>query len=248
MVAVRIVTRTRSARCRRGRALCAEPHLARLNVNLTLSVFVLWFLSAHSVSRLPLVCTLRYLVLPGVKQATFTGAQLRAGAAAYGFMTAGFFGPGNWPVLEAKAKAQIANSAAAQPVQDIPEPAYDWMPYFARFRDALPEDGVTSTLVAFGELMNSLHGYNEASPRPSREERAASVLQQAQDFVLGLLEPLFGSKHTPKLHETLCHACDEILLREDLSMADTSLKEQKHKGKKAGYKLTNLQTETAGRQ
>lgn len=191
-------------------------------------------------------CFSRYFVLPGVKQATFSGAQLRAGAAAYGLMTAGLFGPANWTAVKARAKARIANKAAGHPDGD--GSPYDWEPFFERFGDMLPEDAVTATMIAFGELMHYVHGYNEAGARSSRAERTAAVRQQTRNFVLGMLEPLFGRKSTPKLHEVLCHACDEVMLRDDLCMADTSFNEQKHKEEKAGYKLTNRQVQTAGRQ
>lgn len=183
-------------------------------------------------------------MLPGVKQATFSGAQLRAGASAYGLMTAGLFGPANWPAV--KEQALVRKRQGTAHTGDVPP--YDWGPYITRFWDKLPEDAVSATMIAVGELMHSLHGYNESRDRPSRAERARSLAQQARAFVLGMLEPLFGTKHTPKLHGVLCHIGDEVQLRDDLSMADTSLNEQKHKEEKAAYKLTNRQSQIFARQ
>jgi len=60
--------------------------------------------------------------------------------------------------------------------------------------------------------------------------------------------PLFGHKSTSKLHAVLCHAAAELRLRKSLTVADTSLNEQKHKEEKAAYWRTNRQVRAAGRQ
>ena len=38
--------------------------------------------------------------MPGVRQASFSGAQQRDGGAAFGFMMAGMWGPANWEDLK----------------------------------------------------------------------------------------------------------------------------------------------------
>lgn len=126
--------------------------------------------------------------------------------------------------------------------------AYDWEPFFQRFGDMLPQNAMTCTMAAFGQLMNDFHGYNQSSSPPSRAEMAQCFRSQAQDFALGMVEPLFGIKRSSKLHELNCHAAEEIELRGDFTMADTSAKEQKHKEEKAAYRRTNRHTASAGRQ
>lgn len=213
-------------------------------------------------------------VLPGVLQSTYTGAQLRAAATMYALMVDGLFGPASWSVVKAKARVVIArraverglasarvgcdgrtatSSAARTPAEaahnaPVAEPRYDWEPFFQRFGDMLPQDALTSTMAAFGKLMNDFHGYNKASTQPTRAQRAELARQQAEDFALGMVLPLFGAMRSSKLHELLCHAAEEIELRDDFSMADTSANEQKHKEEKAEYRRTNRHTASAGRQ
>lgn len=219
-----------------------------------------------------------YFVWIGVLQATFTGAQLRAGAAVYGFMVAGLFGPANWQAVKVAAKERIArrhrdqaaegdedahglsSGSAEEPLTSAaiasagPDGSkeglseYNWEPYFQRFGDMLPQDAVTSTMLAFGQLMNDWHGYNQPNELAPPAVRVAQVMKQAHDFVIGMVEPLFGRKRSSKLHEVLCHAAEEIELREDFSMADTSPNEQTHKYEKAGYKKTNRHAASVGRQ
>jgi len=67
-------------------------------------------------------------------------------------------------------------------------------------------------------------------------------------LLLGKVLPLFGHKSTSKLHAVLFHAAAELRLRKSLTVADTSLNEQKHKEEKAAYRRTNRQVRAAGRQ
>lgn len=232
------------------------------------------YVPTSSLSFGTLVSLCSAFVMPGTLQATYTGAQLRAAATMYALMVDGLFGPANWQAVKTKARLDIARRAVkrgfasarrqpdgeraaasgrATPSEDgapaaAAESSFDWEPYFQRFGDIKPQDAMTSMMVAFGRLMNDFSGYNQPSTPPTRTERAARVRQQAQDFVLGMVEPLFGTKRSSKLHELLCHAADEIELREDFSMADTSPNERKHKEEKAAYRRTNRHTASAGRQ
>lgn len=207
-------------------------------------------------------------VLPGTLQSSYTGAQLRSAATMYALMVDGLFGPANWEAVKAQARFDISRRRSTRLRQDggtvafsapaasapggaagLPAPGtYNWEPFFQRFGDMTPQDAMTSVMAAFGRLVSDFYGYNQPSTAPTRAERAARVRQQAQDFALGMVQPLFGSKRSTKLHEALCHAADEIELREDFSMADTSLNEQKHKLEKAAYRRTNRQTASSGRQ
>lgn len=207
----------------------------------------------------------RYFVALGVLQATHRGAQLRAGAAMYALMVEELFDPANWLVIKAKARARIArhaiaSGAASARVQDsgfpvLETPAvenaaqeHDWEPFFQRFGDMLPQVALNATMAAFGQLMNDLHGYNKTNDSLPRAELTERVRTQVQDLAVGMVEPLFGAKSSSKLHEHLCHAADEMRLRGDFTMADTTPNEQKHKQEKAAYKRTNRQAATAGLQ
>jgi len=172
-------------------------------------------------------------------------------------MVAGLFGPANWQVIKRDAKAAIAQRAprpstpvaSKQSTEAAAKGAalHDWEPFFAHFGDATPQDAVSSTMLAFGRLMNDWHGYNQSGSRTPRATRAAVADDQARRLVK-IVQALLGPKCTSKLHAVLCHAAEEIILRDDLTMADTSSNEEKHKEENAAYKLSNRQTMSAGRQ
>lgn len=109
-----------------------------------------------------------------------------------------------------------------------------------------PPDAMTSVMADFGRLVDDFHSYNQPDPLPSRADSAARVREQVNDFVLGIVRRLFGSKWSSKLHEVLCHAAEEIELREDISMVDTSPNEQNHKQEKAASRRTYRHTGSAG--
>lgn len=120
-----------------------------------------------------------------------------------------------------------------------------------RFGDMLPQDAITLTMAAFGMLMNDFHGYNLPCTPPTRAERMARTFrfqQEVSHCMLGMIEPLFGAKRSSTLHELLCHSSEEIQLRNDFSMADTSPNDQLHKDENAACKCRIHHAATVGRQ
>jgi len=107
---------------------------------------------------------------------------------------------------------------------------------------------VTSTLIAFGKLTCIVHGYNESFDLLSRADSAKRLQDRAETWLLKMVMPLFGAKNTVKVHMLLSHAAEEILDRNDLDFADTSVNEAAHKLEKAAYARTNRQTRGHARQ
>lgn len=112
-------------------------------------VWQLTLLLVRAAAAITLSCVLthRYFVFPGRLQFTHTGAQLRAGAAMYGMMLDGFFGPADWETVKATALARIArknvalgfasavpqhHASSVPPEEDATgdnAAAYDWEPF-----------------------------------------------------------------------------------------------------------------------
>jgi len=185
-------------------------------------------------------------------------------------MAAGLVGPANWALVKAEALAAISarhqgrstgDAPTARALQEsvavfggksapegsFPKP-YDWEPFFEHFGDATPQDAVTSTLIAFGKLTCIVHGYNESFDLLSRVDRAKRLQNRAEAWLFKMMKPLFGAKNTVKVHMLLSHAAEEILDRNDLDFADTSVNEAAHKLQKAAYARTNRQTRGHARQ
>ena len=107
---------------------------------------------------------------------------------------------------------------------------------------------MTSTLIAFGKLTCIVHGYNESLDLLSSADSAKRLQDRAETWLLKMVMPLFGAKNTVKVHMLLSHAAEEILDRNDLDFADTSVNEAAHKLEKAAYARTNRQTRGHARQ
>lgn len=183
----------------------------------------------------------------------------------YALMVDGLFGPATWMVVKTQAQVDIARRTVKQglAIWRTPELAgdygvragapstaaeYDCEPVSQIFGEALLQDAMKSTMEAFGRLMNVFPGYNQHCTPPSRAMMALRVRTQCQEFSLRMIQPLFASKRSSMLHKLLYYAAEEIELRVDFSMADTSPNEQKHKEEKAASRRTNRHTASAGRQ
>jgi len=208
-------------------------------------------------------------VLPSVKKASFTGSQLLGGSTSLALMAAGLFGPANWDHVKTEALAAIAirrsrrrsgEAAAGRVFPTTVSPSTgktpanphrlscDWEPFFEHFGDATPQDAVAATLIAFGKLMCTAQGYNDSSAGMSRDERAARLQKQSQDWLLTMVKPLFGARNTVKVYMLLSHASSEIIDRGDLDFAESSVNEAEHKAQKVAFARTNRQTRAHARQ
>jgi len=220
----------------------------------------------------------RYVVAPDEKQATFTGAQQRAGVPILAFLIAGLFSrldrheqvpaphntqhtplppdtPNNAPARGAAASASGAAAGDQQPdEEDTGDEAaqhldddddssdedtsykldknfvYDWGAYHAAFGDKPWEDAATEMFCEYAVLYGRISGHVGASlPTPMTLTKAASINQQASDFVMKFVTPILGRLFSTKFHKVLRHILDAVRLHGNLRNGNTSANEAYHK-------------------
>jgi len=208
----------------------------------------------------------RYVASEKDKQATFTGAQQRAGVYALPFAVDGIFGFGrSRPKVQSKRKRSRAAAAAKQmreetagsgfffqegaaDEEDEELPAgfsFDWDAYRAKFGDTPIQDAITTMFAEYAVLYGRIAGWaNSAVPPAMTLAEGKSIADQAEHFVLNIMAPILGTVRTSKVHKLLAHVMDAIRYHGNLRVGNTADNEAAHKDDKPFYRRTNMNLAT----
>jgi len=97
----------------------------------------------------------------------------------------------------------------------------------------------------YAVLYGRISGHVGASlPTPMTLTKAASINQQASDFVIKFVTPLLGIIFSTKFHKVLRHIFDAVRLHGNLRNGNKSANEAYHKTEKAFYGRTNKDFES----
>lgn len=118
--------------------------------------------------------------------------------------------------------------------------AFDWAAYRAVFKDTPYHAAVTALFAEYALLVGRLTRHlGAATATPLTLSEGASIAQQAQDFILGYVNPVLGPMHTTKFHRVLCHILHAVRYHGNILNANTSANEGGHKRDKKHYAHTN---------
>lgn len=204
-----------------------------------------------------------------MKQATFTGAQQRAGVPMLPFVVAGLFGlgrrrpaasaqlPAAGPTKSTPSRGRRRAAAHSEPAvdfdddlfdpdrEDADEPlptnyVFDWAAYRDVFGNTQMENAVTAMFAEYAVLYSRIAGWTTSTVAPPMTHNIAKDLAtHAEEFVLRYVTPILGVVQTPKIHKLLRHILGAIKLHGNLQNANTSGNESQHKDDKPFYRRTN---------
>ena len=208
----------------------------------------------------------RYIASEKDKQATFTGAQQRAGVYALPFAVDGIFGFGR---PRPKSQANSKKSRKAARASHVPEgvtggdmlfkeggpdegdeelPAgfsFDWGAYKEKFGETPIQQAVTIMFSEYASLYGRIAGWTtSATPVLMTLAEGESIADQAENFVINIMSPILGLVHTSKVHKLLCHVKDAIRYHGNLRVGNTADNEATHKDDKPFYRRTNMNLST----
>lgn len=109
------------------------------------------------------------------------------------------------------------------------------------FDDKPVRDAVQEVACRAALLMGELCGENQADDADMSEVEARELAREAYEFATKFMVALFGPMHTSKAHWLAYHLLDELILRENLTDADTSVNELLHQLIKIKYRRTSKQ-------
>lgn len=248
----------------------SRSHLLSLFPYLWVSTFELRDLTGRSsilnMRSYALCLSSRYIVDETEKQATFTGAEQRAGVAILAFVVQELFGRGrrrrterqrasSCPSKRSKAssRASLSNSddasgefmfrAILDKDDDEPLPSnfeFDWVAYHARSGDTPMEDAVTAIFAEYAVLYGRIAGWiTSSTPKLLTVSEAKDIAQHAEDFFVKFITPILAAVQTPKIRKLLRHVFDAINLQGNLQNANTGGNEAGHKLDRPFYRRTN---------
>jgi len=126
----------------------------------------------------------------------------------------------------------------------VPEPDATTTEWVDTFGDKEMQEAVLDVVCRGAHIMARLCLDNEFEKTHWTEEEIRSLAVEAREFVTKYVRVLFGAIHTSKMHRLAYHLADELLLRGNLTEADTSVNEMLMKLCKAMYSRTNKQVTT----
>lgn len=117
--------------------------------------------------------------------------------------------------------------------------AFYWAAYRAVFNDTPYHAAVTALFAQYALLVSSLTRHlGAATATPLTLSEGALTAKQAQDFILGYVNPVLGPMHTTKFHRFLCHILHAVRYHGNILNANTSANEGGHKRDKKHYAHT----------
>lgn len=126
----------------------------------------------------------------------------------------------------------------------VPEPDASTKEWTDTFGDKETHEAVLDVVCRGAQLMARLCLDNEHEKTRWTEKEIRELAVEAREFVTKYIRVLFGAIHTSKMHRLAYHLADELLLRGNLTEADTSVNEMLMKLCKAMYAGTNKQVTT----
>lgn len=128
-----------------------------------------------------------------------------------------------------------------EPVAEPDATADEWAEAFGTMES---HEAVLDVVCRGAKLMARMCLDNEYERTEWTDEQINELSVEARDFVCTFVRVLFGAVHTSKMHRLAFHLADELILRGNLSEADTSVNEMLMKLCKAMYARTNKHVTT----
>lgn len=117
---------------------------------------------------------------------------------------------------------------------------FDWVAYRAAFGDTPVHAAVTALFAEYALLVGRITRHlGAATATPLTLSEGAAIAQQAQDFILGYVNPILQTIQTTKFHRVLCHMLHAVKYHGNILDANTSANESGHKRDKKHHVRTN---------
>lgn len=119
-------------------------------------------------------------------------------------------------------------------------PMFDCVAYRSAFGDTPVHAAVTALFAEYALLVGRITRHlGQASATPLTLSEGVAIAKQAQDFILGYVNPIMGPMQTTKFHRVLCHILHAVKCHGNILNASTSANESGHKQDKKHYVRTN---------
>lgn len=112
----------------------------------------------------------------------------------------------------------------------VPVNKIDWLVYRSAFRDTPIHAAETALFSEYALLVGRIIRHlGTARATPLNSSEGAAIAHQAQEFILGYVNPILGPTRTTEFHRVLCHILHWVQYHGNILNAKKSANESVHK-------------------